>query len=113
MKRQPSRLLTRAVQALALRVLRIQICSRQICLWILSFRLQGCHHKGGPETEVEQRRSSCRGGAKDKSAGSGFGITPKGKNQGWFLQSISPSGARTRLTIRRDSDTLQFVFDPQ
>ena len=68
MKRQPSRHLTRAVQALALRVLRIQIRSRQICLWILSF-----------------------GGAKE---------------------SISPSGARTRLTIRRDSDTLQFVFNP-
>jgi hypothetical protein len=30
-------LLTRAIQALALRVLRIQICSRQICLWLLSF----------------------------------------------------------------------------
>jgi hypothetical protein len=36
-KRQPGRLLTRAIQALALRVLRIQICSRQICLWLLSF----------------------------------------------------------------------------
>jgi hypothetical protein len=35
-------LLTRAIQALALRVLRIQICSRQICLWLLSFRLHGC-----------------------------------------------------------------------
>jgi hypothetical protein len=34
-------LLTRAIQALALRVLRIQICSRQICLWLLSFRLHG------------------------------------------------------------------------
>jgi hypothetical protein len=30
-------LLTRAIQALTLRVLRIQICSRQICLWLLSF----------------------------------------------------------------------------
>ena len=36
-------------------------------------------------------------GAKDKSAGSGFGVNPKGKNQGWFLQRGSPSGARTRF----------------
>jgi hypothetical protein len=37
------------------------------------------------------------GGAKDKSAGSGFGANPKGKTHGWVLQSISPSGAKTRL----------------
>ena len=30
-------------------------------------------------------QSSCRGGAKDKSAGSGFGDNPKGKNQGWVF----------------------------
>jgi hypothetical protein len=54
--------------------------------------------------EVEQRhlrmiwrQSSCRGGAKDKSAGSGFDANPKGKTHGWVLQSISPSDAKTRL----------------
>ena len=30
---------------------------------------------------------------------------------GGAKESISPSGARTRLTICRDSDTLQFVFN--
>jgi hypothetical protein len=32
---------------------------------------------------------------------------------GGATESISPSGARTRLTSRRDSDTLHVVFKPQ
>jgi hypothetical protein len=32
---------------------------------------------------------------------------------GCAIESISPSGARTRLTSRRDNDTLQVVFNPQ
>jgi len=48
--------------------------------------------KGGLWTEVGQRRSSCRGGAKE---------------------SVSPSGARTRLNNRRDSDSLFFIFNLQ
>jgi len=32
---------------------------------------------------------------------------------GGATESISPSGARTRLTSRRDSDTLHVVFNPQ
>jgi hypothetical protein len=98
-------LLTRTIQALALRVLRIQICSRQICLWLLSFRLHGqemipsflCIHPihgdyagvraptvgalGAASAPAHakylhpcrQRRSSCRGRAKDKFARSEFG----------------------------------------
>ncbi|MFZ2451851.1 MAG: hypothetical protein WAW36_15145, partial [Methylovulum miyakonense] len=48
--------------------------------------------KGGLWTEVGQRRSSCRGGAKE---------------------SISPSGARTRLKKYRDSDSTLFIFNSQ
>jgi len=32
---------------------------------------------------------------------------------GCAKESISPSGARTRLTSRHDNDTLQVVFNPQ
>ena len=42
--------------------------------------------------EVEQRRSNCRGGAKESS---------------------SPSGARTRFNKHRDSDSLLFIFVSQ